>query len=51
MIETTEVDGRPAIVAYLDDQFAPTDKEHATLVKVIFTDEQGGSMFLTSQPE
>jgi hypothetical protein len=47
MIEKQTVDGRPALVAYLDDRFNPVDKAEATLVKVVFTDPQGGTAFLT----
>jgi hypothetical protein len=49
MIEKQIIDGRPALVAYLDDKFNPVDKGKETLVKVVFTDPQGGSMFLTTK--
>ena len=45
MIEKTVVEGRPAIVAYLNDRLEPVDEAVATVVKVIFTDEQGGMVF------
>ena len=47
MIEKTVVEGRPAIVAYLNDRLEPVDETVATVVKVIFTDEQGGMVFAT----
>jgi hypothetical protein len=46
MIEKQIVDGRPALVAYMDDKFNPVHKAEATLVKVVFTDPQGGTAFL-----
>jgi hypothetical protein len=46
MIEKTTVDGRPVIVAYLNDEFEPVDDRDASLVKVTFTDEEGGVAFL-----
>jgi hypothetical protein len=48
MIEKQIIEGRPALVAYMDDRFNPVDKGKETLVKVVFTDPQGGSMFLTN---
>lgn len=45
MIETTEVNGRKAVVNYLTDQFEPTDKDKADLVKVTFLDT-GERLFL-----
>jgi hypothetical protein len=50
MIDVTIVEGRPAIVAYLNDRFEPVDEAVATLVKVMFTDEQGGMVFATTRP-
>ena len=47
MITQTTVDNRPAFAAYINDAFEPTTIEAATMVKIIFTDEQGGAMFLT----
>ena len=49
MIEKTIVEGRPAIVSYLNDRFEPVDEAVATLVKVTFTDEQGGMVFATTK--
>jgi hypothetical protein len=46
MIERAEIDGRPAIVTYLNDDLEPVAPDDATLLKVIFTDDQGGSAFL-----
>ena len=47
MIIKTEIDGRPALVSYLNDKFEMVDEDKATLVKAIFTDDQGGAIFLT----
>ena len=38
MIEEVEIDGRKAIVSYLDDDFRPVPKGEETLVKIIFED-------------
>lgn len=47
MIETTTVSGRPAQVAYIDAAGNGTvGPDQATLIKVLFTDAQGGSAFL-----
>jgi hypothetical protein len=47
VIEQSTINGRPALVAYLQDDFSPAkDQATATLVKVIFTDDEGGSAFL-----
>jgi hypothetical protein len=48
MIEHTTVDDRPAIAAYVNDAFEPTTVAAATLVKIVFTDERGGTMFLST---
>jgi hypothetical protein len=45
MIEFTKIDGRNAVVCYVDDDFRPVDKDDATLVKVRF--ETGDVMFMT----
>ena len=50
MIEKTIVEGRPAIVAYLNDRLEPVDEATATLVKVIFTDDAGGMVFAVPKP-
>lgn len=47
MIEKQTIEGRPALVAYLDDDFEPVDQDKATLVKVVFDDPEGGVLFLT----
>jgi uncharacterized protein len=47
MIEKQIIEGRPALVAYMDDKFNPVHRGKETLVKVVFTDPQGGSLFLT----
>lgn len=49
MIERTEVSGRPATVAYLDDDFKPVDKDKATLVRVIWDD--GNTAWLVKPPK
>ena len=47
MILKTHVDGRPALAAFMDRNFEPVDDEKlASFVKVTFTDEQGGAIFL-----
>ena len=38
MIERTEIDGKPCYVIYLTDDMEPTDKETATMRKVIAAD-------------
>jgi len=38
MIRREIVDGKPATVAYLDDQFQPVAPGEAMIVKVIFDD-------------
>lgn len=45
MIERQIVEGKAAMVAYLNDKFEPVDKVTASLVKVIFDD--GDVVFLT----
>ena len=52
MIEKTEVDGRKATVAYINDDCEPCDKDEATLAKVIFDD--GDTLWLSmkkAEPE
>jgi hypothetical protein len=47
MIESAEIDGRPAQLIYLDVKFEPVDDaKTASVVKAIFTDDKGGTMFL-----
>jgi hypothetical protein len=49
MIEQTTVNGRPATVAYLGAAGAATvEPDQATLIKVRFTDAQGGIAFLNA---
>jgi len=50
MIEQTTVGGRPATVAYITRGFEPATKATAELIKVLFNDERGGSMFLDAKP-
>lgn len=38
MIRREEIDGRPATVAYLDDEFQPVEFEKATVLKIIYDD-------------
>lgn len=38
MIERTIVNGRHAVVAYVDDNFDPVDKDKATMARVLFED-------------
>jgi hypothetical protein len=46
MIERATIDGRPAVVAYLDENMAPTTRDRAVLIKVRFEDD-GGIVFLS----
>lgn len=40
------VEGRPADVVYLNDQFLPVaDPSNATLARVLFADKRGGALF------
>lgn len=45
-LENIKINGRPATVIYLDDKFVPVALGKAEMVKAIFTDEEGGSLFL-----
>ncbi|HEY2244916.1 MAG TPA: hypothetical protein VGH47_11975, partial [Xanthobacteraceae bacterium] len=50
MIQSATVDDRPALIAFLDNKFEIVADEHsASLIKVTFTDDQGGNVFL--QPD
>jgi HK97 family phage prohead protease len=52
MIQRATVDDRPALVAYLDDKFEiVADENSASLIKVTFTDEEGGNVFLAPPKE
>ena len=51
MIENTTINGRPAVVAYLNDRFQPVDQADATLVKIHYTDKEGGMVFAVAKPE
>jgi hypothetical protein len=47
MILKTYVNSRPALATYMNAKFEPVDDENlATVVEVIFTDEQNGTIFL-----
>jgi hypothetical protein len=50
MIETATINGRPAVVSYLNQSFQPVDQAIATLLKVTFTDDEGGIVFATLAP-
>lgn len=51
MIEQTEVQGRPAIIAYLRPDMTPgTPEDHAWL-KVMYKDERGGVAFLRREDD
>lgn len=45
MIERQVVQGRPATISYMTDNFEPSSKDAATLIKVVFDD--GEVLFLT----
>jgi len=49
MIVEMEVEGRPALVAYLNDKREPVDEDLATLIEVHFTDEGNGTIWLVPQ--
>jgi hypothetical protein len=38
MIERTEIDGRPATIAYLTEELTPAEPDDAEMVKIIFDD-------------
>ena len=43
----SEIDNRPCIVVYLDNYLRQVDSpDEADLARIIFTDEEGGSLFL-----
>jgi hypothetical protein len=47
MSENNEIDNRPCIVVYLDNYLRQVESpDEADLARIIFTDEEGGSMFL-----
>jgi hypothetical protein len=46
VIKQTFFDGRPVNVLFLNRAFEPVDEAYAELVRVNFTDAEGGSMFL-----
>lgn len=47
LVKATRIENRPALVLYLDAKGQPVKEEaRAALVRVIFTDDKGGSMFL-----
>ena len=55
MIEQQTIDGRPAMIAYLvaapEGGFKDVTPEEASLVKIVFTDDEGGAIFLTRDDE
>ena len=50
MIERSEIEGQPVLIAYLDNNLEPVDKDEATLVKVIF-EGSGRTVWLTPRRE
>jgi hypothetical protein len=50
MLKEMDIDGRPASVMFMTDDFVPVDPEMATMIKAHFLDEQGGVLFLTREP-
>lgn len=49
MIREDTVDGRPAMLAFFDDNFETCEEDVATLIKIIFLDEENGNMFVSAQ--
>jgi hypothetical protein len=49
VIVETRVNDRPAVVAYMNDDFELVDKDKATLVKLTFTDN-GEVVYLVPTP-
>jgi hypothetical protein len=49
MIVAMEVEGRPALVAYLNDNREPVSEDLATLIEVHFTDEGNGTIWLVPE--
>lgn len=47
MLQKTTIEGRPAMVAFLNEKFEPVARDAATLLKAVFTDERGGVAFMT----
>jgi GNAT superfamily N-acetyltransferase len=47
MLKEINIEGRPALAAFLNDQFEPVEQSDATMLKAHFTDEAGGVVFLT----
>lgn len=45
MIEDKIVNGRPATVYYMTDNFVPVDPSKATCKKIVFRDKRGGVAF------
>lgn len=50
MQKEMEIDGRPASVMFMNDDFVPVDEEMATMVKAHFLDERGGVLFMSREP-
>jgi hypothetical protein len=46
MNEKNEINDRPCVVVYLDNYLRQVDQNEAELVRVVFTDEEGGCLFL-----
>src|SRR5262245_17741308 len=52
MIQSATVNGRPAMITYLDDKYEPVEDEaSAEFIKVVFTDDEGGYAFLKAKPK
>jgi hypothetical protein len=45
MLEKTQIDGRPALVAYLTTDMEPIDKKKAEMIKITFMDGNHESVF------
>src|SRR5215831_15551210 len=47
MRQVMHIGGRPALVIFMDEMMVPVDDpDEATLAKAVFTDADGGSLFL-----
>src|SRR5262245_5391676 len=50
MQQMLDIEGRPALVTFMDEMFVPVDDpDEAALVKAQFTDRAGGVVFLVPQ--
>jgi hypothetical protein len=46
MLQKITLEGRPALVAFLNDDFEPVEQSQATVLKAVFTDDAGGVRFM-----